>query len=158
MAFLAGLPLSARAWGRLLAGAAALGLLAGCGPQVRHSAASRVNGAEVREARRADALGLTPTAAFSSQPVRINELARALGEGAPDKPAPGEEPPAAGGVRRWFDEVLEHNRLKIEDAWDDSDSGATFIQPFDEPRLRYAYVNGPVKFYNEQGRRFEEGS
>lgn len=157
MAFPGGLSSSPRTAGRLLA-AAALGLLAGCGPQVRHSAAAPINGAEVREARRADALGLTSTGVHSSQPARVNDIARALGEGAPEKPPPGEAEPPAGGDRRWYEGVLERHRLKIEDAWDDTGSGATFFQPFDDPKLRFVVVDKPVKIYNEQGRRFEDGA
>src|SRR5262245_51211615 len=111
MALLAGTSPSARAGGRLPAAArvgllaAAAWLLAGCGPQVRHSAITRVNGPEAREARRADALGLTSTGAQSSQPARVNDQARAYGEGAPSKPAPGEVAAPAGADGRWFGEV-----------------------------------------------------
>ncbi len=69
---------------RSLALAALLMALPGCalGP-TRHTPGARLDSHLIQDARRADALGLTPTAALSTAPVSIGDLAIALSANTP---------------------------------------------------------------------------
>lgn len=161
----------------------AVASLLGCSSPypTRHSAPSRVGGRLLRDARRADALGLTPTAGLTTSP-RIGDVVRALGSGAPES-SPWEamasagrrtgsdgyraagnrdQPEAEGGEsvsadNVWFSQLIRRYNEEIEDALDESDHQATFLAPLEDPQLRLVYVDGAVKFYNEQGREFSEG-
>jgi len=146
----------ARAQGAIFALAVA-GWAAGCGPQVRNTQTAKLEGSLLSDARRADALGLTPTAALSTLPARTGDLARALGEGGPEKPPPGEDPPLTPS-QSWFVAVKDRYQLSIEDALVEPEGPATFFEPLEDPRFRYLFVDGPVKFYNEGGRDIREGS
>src|SRR5262245_11938411 len=136
---------------------AVAGFGAGCGPQVRNTPGAKLDSNLFREARRADALGLTPTATLSTLPVKEGDLARAVGDGGPECAPPGAGPPLTPD-ESWFAGVKELHRLTIEDALDDSGFQASFFEPVEDARLRYLFVDGPIKFYNEGGRTIGEGS
>ncbi len=147
---------------------------AGCAPgSVRHSAPARIDSRIWRDARRADALGLTPAATLSTAFGSIADVSRALSEGEPDRsPVPGSSTGAASGSlggrgagadlrtgdQEWFASVLERHRFEVDDAWDATDTRSTFVGFAEDPRLRFVYVDQTMKFYNEQGRQFTEGA
>jgi hypothetical protein len=141
-------------------GALAVVLLAGCAmpSSQRHTATARLDGHLAREARRADALGLTPEASLSKGPARIGDLLRAMDPEGAERHRRREVAPAPSIDGLWLAEVLERREREVEDAWDDTGFHDTFIAPLEEPRLRYVVVDGPVSFQNEQGRQFHQGS
>ncbi len=130
---------------------------AGCASSsARHGPPLRRDSTLFLEARRADALGLTPTAAFATSFLSTPDVARALGgEG---KGTPAVEGKTTGDPdEAWFETVLESHRDEIDDAWDDTSNGSTFIGLAEDPRFRMVYVDQTVSSYNDQGRELSEG-
>ena len=148
-----------RAWTVLaLVGAQGL-VLPGCSAVTpRHTAYARLGGHMLDDARRADALGLTPTATLLSLPITVGQFARTLSEGDPRSANPAALPVAEDSDQEWFVQLLEKHESGIEDVWDESDYHSTFVEPLHEPMFRFAYVDAPVRVYNEQGRRFNRGA
>ena len=59
----------------------------GCSPPgpVRNTPVAKLNGQFLHNARRADALGLTPASTFSTQPTKTGDILRALSGDIPNK-------------------------------------------------------------------------
>lgn len=179
-------------WGRVVlfaVGAASLVTLgAGCTPgPIRHTARSKLSSQLWRDARRADALGLTPTATLSSGFVSRGDLARGLSEacrlpwagGASGGPAGRAEEAAAEPLSvnwallpgigawttaapqsdaAWFARAQDRHRAAIEDVWDESGYQATAVQPIEDCSVEYVYSKGSTWFYNQLGREYNPGS
>lgn len=131
----------------------------GCAvPPIRHTPIAKLDSTLALDARRADALGLTPTAVLAAGLLRKGDLARGLGEGAPEV-SPGEEfEPLPGTDDAWFKDARERHAGAIADALTEStDWEATYIEPLEDVRLRAFSVDDPVRLYNERGREFHEG-
>lgn len=134
------------------------GAVAGCSPtRSRTTADVGIGSTPHQELRRADALGLTPTAALSMLPLAAGEVATALDDADPRVEYSPVEWEASTPDEREMLRLLESYAEEIEERRDPSDAEETFFEPLREAKLRFAWVDGPVRFYNEQGRRYEEG-
>ncbi len=101
----------------LVAAVAAAVCAAGCArAPVRHGPAAALDSTLWRDARRADALGLTPTATLSTGPVAKPDLARSLSEGDAPAEASGKRVPDA----EWLAGARSRHQAAIDDAWDES--------------------------------------
>lgn len=182
--------LSSCAWAPRLASLSLLAgvLCAGCAQEpIRHTTRAKLSSQLWRDARRADALGLTPTATLSSAPVSKGDLARGLSDAHPlsrrgreEEPSPssgGESPgrtllvswallpgigawttAAARSDVEWFERAQERHRARIEDVWEETGCQSTALEPLEELSVEYVYAKRATWFYNQLGREYNPGS
>ncbi|HLU47466.1 MAG TPA: capsule assembly Wzi family protein [Planctomycetota bacterium] len=141
-------------------------VLAGCTVVPGATARLPLRGEEERDLRRADALGLTPTASLSMLPLIESDFAWTLAEsgettGARTDFAPSGASSVGSTVAadlEWFGRFSEREAPHVEDVVDPLARDETFFAPADDARLRYVWVDGTVRFENENGREFSRGS
>jgi len=144
----------------LLVAAALVALSVGCSPlPTRHSPVARVGGRLAHQARRADALGLTPAAAHAMGSARVGDLVRAIGaiRRPEDRTSADGESVEPTADQAWARDLAKEHRHEIDDSYETAGSGATYFQPVSEARVRALYVEEPFSTYNEQGREFHDG-
>ena len=146
---------------RMVLGGVLCAAVSGCttaGP-VRHTSPAKLDSRMARDVRRADVLGLTPTASLSAGPISIGDLAQALTPLDGEAPPPGgQESRATQDADREYRAVLEVRYAReIDDRWNEAGEHSSFFAPFKEARLRTVWVDDPVRVYNEQGREFNGG-
>lgn len=123
---------------------------------VRHTPTAKLGGRLAWQARRLDVLGLTPRSTHSTGPNTTGDIMR--GFSSSEKPQAPDGSGERSADQLWFDSYIESYRDDIDDQWDETREGNhTVFEPIEEAQLRVVAVDETVRFYNEQGRTFENG-